>query len=168
MYAGASAVGALESLVAGRPTSSPIPIVIAFTFAALLWRYGHRVDRRVLFVLGPIGALLVGGAIATSPPGDGAVMYAWPVLWIASFFGTAETVIVILAVAAAQAGVVLHLPDGSFDRWADVTFSAAVIGAVAGPTSPSRPRSSARWCGHSPPATSGWSGDSPPSRASTR
>ena len=97
MYAGASAVGALESLVAGRPTSSPIPIVIAFIFAALLWRYGHRVDRRVLFVLGPIGALLVGGAIATSPPGDGAVMYAWPVLWIASFFGTAETVVVLLA-----------------------------------------------------------------------
>jgi diguanylate cyclase (GGDEF)-like protein len=130
MYAGASAVGTLESLLAGRPTSSPIPIGIAFAFAALLWRYGHRVDRRVLFVLGPIGALLVGGAIATSPLGDGAVMYVWPVLWIASFFGTTETVIVILAVAAAQAGVVLHMPDGSFDRWADVTFSSAVIGAV--------------------------------------
>jgi diguanylate cyclase (GGDEF)-like protein len=123
-------VGALESLVAGRPTSSPIPIAIAFTVAALLWRYGHRLDRRVVFVLGPIGALLVGGAIATSPPGDGSVMYAWPVLWIASFFGTTETIIVLLAVALAQAGVVLHMPGGSFDRWCDVAISFAVIGAV--------------------------------------
>ncbi|MDA0160186.1 GGDEF domain-containing protein [Solirubrobacter ginsenosidimutans] len=130
IYAGAAAVGAIESVVAGEPTSSPLPIAIAFLVAALLWRYGGRVDRRLLFGLGPIGAVLLGCAIATSPPGDGAVMYAWSVLWVASFFGTAEAVAIVLTVGAVQGAVVVHMPGGTFDQWFDVTASMAVVAAV--------------------------------------
>jgi diguanylate cyclase (GGDEF)-like protein len=131
MYAGAAAVGALESLVAGQATSSPLPIAIGFVAAALLWSLGGRLDRRVLMVaLGPVGVVLIAIAIATSPPGNGAVMYAWSVLCIASFFGTKETVAVVLTVAVAQTGVVLHLPGATFDQWCDPVASMAVIAIV--------------------------------------
>ena len=131
MYAGAAVVGALESVVAGKATSSPVPILIAFAVSGLLWNLGGRVSQRVLFALGPIGVALIGLAVATSPPGNGAVMYAWPVLWIAGFFGTWETVVVVALVAAAQAGVVLHAPAVSrFDHWCDPVASMAVIAAV--------------------------------------
>ena len=119
MYAGAAAVGAIESIVAGRSTSSPIPIAISFLGAALLWHFGGRLDRRVLMLaLGPIGVVLIAIAVATSPPGNGAGMYAWSVLCVASFFGTRETIAVVLTVAIAQTGVVLHQPGATFDHWA--------------------------------------------------
>jgi len=130
MYAGAALVGALESIVAGEPTSSPAPIAIALSVSALLWHLGGRLDRRVLFLLGPVGVALIGLAVGTSPPGNGAVMYAWPVLWIASFFGTWETIVVVACVAVAQAGVVLHVPGMLFDHWCDPVASMAVIAAV--------------------------------------
>jgi diguanylate cyclase (GGDEF)-like protein len=130
MYAGAAAVGTIESVVAGTPTSSPLGIVVAFAVAAALWRYGARIDRRVLFALGPIGAVLIAVAVATSPPGNGAVMYIWSVLWVASFFGTRETVAVVATVAVAQAAVVLHLPNGTFEQWCDVSASMVVVAIV--------------------------------------
>jgi diguanylate cyclase (GGDEF)-like protein len=131
MYAGAAAVGALESIVAGKATSSPIPIAVSFVVAALLWRFGGRLDRRLLmFALGPIGVVLIAFAVASSPPGNGAVMYAWSVLWIAGFFGTRETVAVVLTVALAQTGVVLHEAHPTFDHWCDPVASMAVIAIV--------------------------------------
>ena len=130
MFAGAAAVGTLESVVAGEPTSSPLPIWIAFVVATVLWGYGGRVDSRVLFWLGPIGAVLIAAAVATSPPGNGAVMYAWSVLWVSSFFGTRETIAVVATVAVSHAAVVLHAPGGTFDQWCDVAASMAVVAAV--------------------------------------
>ena len=56
MYAGAAAVGAIESVVAGRATSSPIPILISFIAAALLWNFGGRLDRRVTLAFGKVAA----------------------------------------------------------------------------------------------------------------
>jgi diguanylate cyclase (GGDEF)-like protein len=116
--------------VAGAPISSPLPIAIAFVIATALWRHGARIDRRVLFALGPIAAILVAIAVATSPPGNGAVMYIWPVLWVANFFGTRETVAVVATVAVAQATVVLQLPGGTFDQWFDVAASMGVAAIV--------------------------------------
>ncbi|WP_053226282.1 GGDEF domain-containing protein [Solirubrobacter soli] len=131
MYAGAAAVGAIESIVAGRATSSPIPILISFAAAALLWNFGGRLDRRVLMLaFGPIGVVLIAIALATSPPGNGDVMYAWSVLCVASFFGTRETVAVVLTVAIAQTAVVLYQPGATFDHWCDPVASMAVIAIV--------------------------------------
>jgi diguanylate cyclase (GGDEF)-like protein len=131
MYAGAAAVGAIESIVAEHATSSPIPIVISFVAAALIWNFGGRLDRRLLMLaLGPVGVVLIALAVASSPPGNGAVMYAWSVLCIASFFGTWETIAVVALVAAAQAGVVLHQPGSTFDHWCDPVATMAVIAIV--------------------------------------
>jgi diguanylate cyclase (GGDEF)-like protein len=130
IYAGAAAVGLVESIVAGHFTSSPGPMAAAFLVAALLWRYGGRVQRRWLYPLGPIGAVLIGYAVATSPPGEGSAMYAWSVLWVASFFGTAETIGVVLVIAGTQGIVVLTSPGAGFDRWFDVTATIAVVGIV--------------------------------------
>src|SRR5689334_9866530 len=131
MYAGAAAVGALEGIVAGRAGGSPIPILIAFAVAALLWNFGGRLDRRVLMLaFGPIGVVLIAIAVATSTPGNGAVMYAWSVLCVASFFGTRETVAVVLTVAAAQTAVVLHQPGATFDQWCDPVATMTVIAIV--------------------------------------
>src|SRR3954469_636758 len=131
MYGGAAAVGAVESIVAGRATSSPVPIAIAFVASALLWGFGGLLHRWALMIaLGPVGVVLIAIAIATSPPGNGAVMYAWSVLCVASFFGTWETVAVVVVVALAQTGVVLHQPDSTFDHWCDPVASMAVIAIV--------------------------------------
>jgi diguanylate cyclase (GGDEF)-like protein len=131
MYAGAAAVGAIESIVAGEATSSPVPIAVSFVAAALLWTFGGRLDRRLLMLaLGPVGVILIAIAVGTSAPGNGAVMYAWSVLCVASFFGTRETLAVVALVAAAQAGVVLHQPGATFDQWCDPVSTMAVIAIV--------------------------------------
>src|SRR5262245_62036178 len=131
MYAGAAAVGAIESIVAGKATSSPVPILISFVFAALLWNFGGLLDRRVLMLaFGPIGVVLIAIAVATSPPGNGAVMYAWSVLCVAGFFGRRERVAVVRTVAAAQTAVVLYQPHATFDHWCDPVASMAVIAIV--------------------------------------
>jgi diguanylate cyclase (GGDEF)-like protein len=131
MLAGAAAVGAVESIVAGRPSSSPVPIAISLAAAALLWTHGRRLPRQALMLaVGPIGVILIAIAVATSPPGNGAVMFAFSVLCVASFFGSRETIAVVALVAVAQAGVVLHQPEGTFDQWCDPVATMAVIAIV--------------------------------------
>jgi diguanylate cyclase (GGDEF)-like protein len=129
MYAGAATVGAIESIVTGEATGSPVPIAVAFAVAASIWSFGGRLDRRALMlVLGPLGVVLI--ALASSPTGNGGVMYAWSVLCVASFFGTRDTIGVVLLVAAVQAVGVLHDPGAPFAQWCDPVASMAVIAIV--------------------------------------
>ena len=54
-------------------------------FAALL-AFGPRMPRWGLALIGPVGVALIAYALATSPgPGDGAILYALPVLWTTIF-----------------------------------------------------------------------------------
>ena len=110
-----------------------MPGFVAVGLLVLLLAGGTRLPTVVLAAFGPIGTVLIGIALATSPgPGDGAVLYLWPVLWVAYFFGRTGTILIVATVAVVQAGVLIALPPESsyFDRWFDVVVSVGVVGAV--------------------------------------
>src|SRR4051812_16118693 len=89
IYAGAAAIGAIESVVPGGPSFSPVPGIVALIVTVLLWVFGARVPRNALFAAGPLGAAMIAWAVATSPgASDAAILYSWPVLWVSCFYGT--------------------------------------------------------------------------------
>jgi diguanylate cyclase (GGDEF)-like protein len=131
IYAGAAAVGAIESVVPGGPSFSPIPGFVALAVTVLMWLAGARIPRNALFLLGPLGAVMIAWSVATSPgASDAAILYSWPVLWVGCFFGTRQTVAVVLSVAAGHAVALLVLPDGNLDRWCDVMVSVTIVAGV--------------------------------------
>jgi diguanylate cyclase (GGDEF)-like protein len=85
----------------------------------------------VLAALGPIGAALIAYAIATTPAGegDGALLYIWPVLWVAYFFGRRGTVLIVAWIGAVQ-GAALIYSDGVLDRWFEVIVSIGIVAVV--------------------------------------
>ena len=131
IYGGAAAIGAIESVVPGGPSFSAIPGIVALVLTVLIWLFGARVPRTVLFALGPLGAAMIAWAVATSPgASDAAILYSWPVLWVGCFFGTGQTVAVVLSVGVAHAVALMALPDGNVDRWCDVMVSATIVAGV--------------------------------------
>ncbi|MGO9489728.1 MAG: diguanylate cyclase [Solirubrobacteraceae bacterium] len=134
MYGGAALDGALEGLIPGDPSFAIAPIVVAAVIVALLVGLGPRLPRSVLFLLGPLGVLLIGYALAATPgPGDGAVLYMWPVLWSTFFFGRRGAVAIVVCIGVAHAAVLLSLPAASSypGRWVDVMVSVTVVAIVA-------------------------------------
>ena len=133
IVAGGIFLGFSQALTPGGPESSLVPGFVAVGLIVLLLAGGTRLPTVVLAAFGPIGTVLIGIALATSPgPGDGAVLYLWPVLWVAYFFGRTGTILIVATVAVVQAGVLIALPPESsyFDRWFDVVVSVGVVGAV--------------------------------------
>ena len=133
MYGGGVLVDGIEALLPGGPSIALAPGVIAVVVVTFLLTVGPRLPRGVLFPLGPIGALLIGSALATSPgPGDGAVLYMWPVLWTAFFFGRRGAIAIVACVAVAHGFALLSLPAASRfpARWVDVMFSVSIVAAV--------------------------------------
>jgi diguanylate cyclase (GGDEF)-like protein len=131
IYAGAAAIGALETAVRGAAAYSPVPWTIALLMAPAILVFGPRVPRSALAALGPIGVVLVAMVVAHSPgASDAAILYAWPVLWVACFFGVRETAPTVLAVFVAHALALLALPDGSLDRWCAVATSVVIVATV--------------------------------------
>jgi diguanylate cyclase (GGDEF)-like protein len=131
MYGGAAFVGLVEGVLPGGPALSLLPAVVAVGFVILLLVLGPRLPMPALAALGPIGAGLIAYAIATTPPaqGDGALLYIWPVLWVAYFFGRRESLLIVAWVAVVQ-GAALAYSDGVLDRWIDVMVSVGVVAAV--------------------------------------
>jgi len=133
IFAGAAFVGAVETAIPGGPEASILPGIAAVLLAPLIVAFGPRLSRSALVVLGPLGVVLIGFALAsTHDYGDGAVLYMWPVLWMAYFFGTRGTIFVVAWVGVVHAGTLLALPPemGNVDRWVDVVMSTLVVGAV--------------------------------------
>ena len=102
--------------------------------AILLWK-GDRLPLPLLASLGPIGVALVGVAIATttdSAPNDGAVLFVWPVLWTAYYFGRTGAVVIVACVGVADGLALLSLPpeEVSIDRWIDVMGTVAIVAGV--------------------------------------
>src|SRR5256885_538315 len=88
MYGGATVDAAVEALLPGDPSFAVAPAIAAAVIVALVLVVGPRLPRAALAGLGPLGVLLIAGALATTPgAGDGAVLYMWPVLWSTFFFG---------------------------------------------------------------------------------
>ena len=133
IYGSAAFIGLVENFVPGTPRSPIMPAVIALVLTALLFLFGRRIPRRALAVLGPFGAVLIASALAgTHGYGDGAVLYAWPVLWTAYFYGRRATLVVLASIAVAHAVALTAMPPGVgyASRWIDVMVSMTVIAIV--------------------------------------
>ncbi len=133
IYGGAAFNGLVESLIPGDPSLSMIPGLIALAMFAMLLAVGPRLPRRWLAPVGPIGVALIAYALSESPgAGDGAILYTWPVLWTAFFFGRWGAVAIMACIALAHGVTLLELPaDSSFaGRWIDVFVSLSVVAAV--------------------------------------
>ena len=133
IYSGAAFVGIVESLVPGGEAFSVLPAAAALIISALTLLFGPRVPRLALAVLGPLGAAMIGVAIATTTGySDSAVLYMWPAVWMAFFFGTWGTVFIIGWIGAVHGAVLLSLPaaQSSMDRWIDVVVAVLVVASV--------------------------------------
>jgi len=133
IYAGAVVEGLVETAIPGGPEFSLLPGFAALAIAPLAALLGPRLSRRALFALGPLGAMLVAFALAsTQGESDAAVMYMWPVLWTAAFYGRRGTIAIIACIGVAHGVALATMPPGvgNLDRWVDVVVSVAVVGAV--------------------------------------
>ncbi|MBE2314676.1 GGDEF domain-containing protein [Solirubrobacter sp. CPCC 204708] len=133
IFAAAGVVGAIESLLPEGPEFSPAAGLSALAIAALLTLFGRRLPRWVVYAFGPVGAALVALAVATTRGySDAAIIYCWPVIWVASFYGTRATVAIVAWVGIVHGVALAAMPDGmaSADRWADVVVSVSVVAVV--------------------------------------
>jgi len=133
MYGGATAIDAIESVIPGGQTFSLVPGIGAFVLVALLVAFGPRLPMPAMAALGPLGVAGIALALSTtSGTTDGAILYSWPVLWEAYFFGRRATVLIVVWVGIAHALALVAMPDsaGNLDRWIDVMASVTVIGTV--------------------------------------
>jgi diguanylate cyclase (GGDEF)-like protein len=133
IYAGAAALSLLEIALPGGEAFSPFPATAAFAVALAVAVLGPRVPRWALMPLGPLGVALVGIALAdTHDYGDGALLYIWPALWTACFFGDRGAALIVVWTGIVHALSLLALPDGqaSVDRWIDVEVGVLVVVTV--------------------------------------
>ncbi len=133
IFGGAAFLGLFEQFVPGGPSASVAPGVVALTVAPFLALLGPRIPAVALGALGPAGVALIGVALATSPgPGDGAVLYMWPVVWMAFFYGRRGATLIVASIAVCHAIVLWSLPaaDGYPDRWFDVVVSVTIVAFV--------------------------------------
>jgi diguanylate cyclase (GGDEF)-like protein len=133
MYGAAALLNLVEGLIPGGPPLSPLPGLAALVLVSLVLTVGPRLPSWALAPLGPLGVGIIAVALADTPgPGDGAVLYVWPVLWTAFFFGRGGAIAIVACTGVAHAAVLLALPagDGYGDRWVDVMVTVSVIAAV--------------------------------------
>lgn len=131
LFGGGTFIDLIESLVPGGQAFSLIPGIGSLVFVTLLITFGSRMPRMAIGALGPIGVALIAMALATTnTPGDGAVLYMWPVLWQCYFFGRRGTVLIIASVAVSHGVALGVMAHGDLDRWIDVMSAVTVVGAV--------------------------------------
>ncbi len=104
MYGGAGVLSLIEFAIPGGPQIDLVPGLAALGFALVLLIVGARLPMAALAALGPLGAALIAISLATSGgAGDGAVLYMWPALWEACFFGLEGTILIVAWIGFAQA-----------------------------------------------------------------
>ena len=131
LFGGGTFIDLIESLVPGGQAFSLIPGIGSLVFVTLLIAFGARMPRAAIGALGPIGVALIAMALAsTSTPGDGAVLYMWPVLWQSYFFGRRGAVLIIASVAVCHGLALGVMQHGDVDRWIDVMSAVTVVAAV--------------------------------------
>jgi diguanylate cyclase (GGDEF)-like protein len=133
IYAGAVVEGLVETAIPGGPEFSLLPGFAALAIAPLAALLGPRLSRGTLYLLGPLGAALIAFAVAsTQGASDAAVMYMWPILWTASFYGRRATIAIVVCIATAHGVALAAMPPGvgNVDRWVDVVVSVTVVAAV--------------------------------------
>ena len=133
MFGGATVDAAIEGIVPGDPSFAIAPALAALVLVSVVLLVGPRLPRAALACLGPIGVVLIAGALAATPgAGDGAILYVWPVLWTTFFFGPQGGIAIVCFVGIAHAGTLLALPAASSypGRWLDVMATSSVLVVV--------------------------------------
>jgi diguanylate cyclase (GGDEF)-like protein len=133
IYGAAGLDGIVEGFLPGDPKFAMLPVIVVLVIFAVLVTIGPRMPRWALALLGPLGVVLIAYALATTPgAGDGAVLYALPVLWTTLFFSRRGAIAIIACVAVGHAITLLELPASSSypGRWVDVMVSACSIAVV--------------------------------------
>ncbi len=133
MYGAAALDGVLEGLLPGDPHFAIVPVLAAAVIFVALLAGGHRVPRWGLALLGPLGVGLTAYALATTAgAGDGAILYALPVVWTTLFFSRRGALAILLCVAVAHEVVLRVLPAASSypGRWVDVMVGVGAISLV--------------------------------------
>src|SRR6185503_9125143 len=116
----------------GGPAIEPTTGAAAIAVGLLIAAFGQKLPTAVLALIGPLGTAMIAYAVATSDgPGDGAILYVWPVLWESYFFGRRGAVGIVAFVAVAHGLALLSMPHGLgyWDRWQDVVVSVGVTAA---------------------------------------
>jgi len=131
MFGGAVLVSVVEGAIPGGPAVPLIPGLGALAAVAPLAFFGPALPMWALAALGPGGTALIAYAVATTPPGEGegVLLYIWPVLWVAYFFGRRGTIAIVVWVGIVQAAALIH-SGGLFDSWFDVVVSVAIVAVV--------------------------------------
>jgi len=131
MYGGAAFLSVVEGVIPGGPALSLLPGVAAMVLVAVIVTVGPRLPEPALASLGPIGAAMIAYAIATTPSGegDGVLLYIWPVLWVAYFFGRRASVLIVAWIGVVQGVALIHL-HGVLDRWIDLVVSVGIVAVV--------------------------------------
>jgi len=133
MYAAAIGIDVVDAIIPGGSNFSVMPDLGGLGVVAVILAVGPRLPRCVLAAFGPIGVALLALALASVPgAGDGAVLYMWPVLWTAFFFGRPGAIWIVACIGLAHGMVLLSLApaDGYFDRWIDVMASVCLVAAI--------------------------------------
>lgn len=133
MYGAALFDGAIEGFLPGDPKFSLLPVAVVAAIVAVLLAVGRWMPAWMLGTLGPLGVGLIAYALATTPhPGDGAALYALPVLWTTVFYGKRGAVGIVGCVGVGHAVALLELPPHSAypGRWVDVMVSVSAIAWV--------------------------------------
>jgi diguanylate cyclase (GGDEF)-like protein len=133
IYAGAACAGVIERLIPGGQDFSLLPALAALAVAAVIVFVGPHVPRLALAALGPLGAALIAVTMAnTVGYSDAAVLYMWPAVWTAFFFGTRGTAFIVAWIGLAHGAALLALPDvqANADRWFDVVLAVLVVAVV--------------------------------------
>jgi diguanylate cyclase (GGDEF)-like protein len=122
-----------EMLTPGGPAIDPATGFAALAIGLAVATFGGRLPMAALSLIGPLGAAMIAYALAgTDGPGDGAILYVWPVLWESYFFGRRGAIGIVICVAVAHGLALLSMPAGLgyWDRWQDVVVSVSVTAAV--------------------------------------
>ncbi len=133
MYGGAVLDEVLTSVLPGDAGLSPALVAIAAAVVAGLLLLGPHLPRAALAAVGPIGVLLIAQALAgATRPGDGAVLYAWPVLWMSFFYGRRGAIAIIASVGVAHAVALASMPgpDADLVRWIVVMVPLSTVAAI--------------------------------------
>jgi diguanylate cyclase (GGDEF)-like protein len=133
MFAGAAFAALVEGLLPGGPAFSLAPGLMALVLIVPLFAFGPRLPRLALAPLGLVGVVMIAVALATTHGrGDGAVLYMWPVIWMAFFFGRTGAVASVVGVGLAHGIALFSMPPGiaDADRWIDVMVCSIVVAVV--------------------------------------
>jgi len=133
MYGGAALDELITGPLPGDPPIDPTSIGPALLIALALVRYGPRLSRGRLAILGPIGVAMIAQALAGAPhAGDAAVLYVWPVVWSSFFLGRRGAIGIVCAIGLAHAIVLLSLPParGYPGRWFEVMIPVCAVALV--------------------------------------